>query len=195
MSQGLDSFGCIANTIKVSAGHYVDLLNPDPATIDVSSIAAALSKICRFGGHCPRFYSVAEHCVHATVLAMSESLHVTHGHRALLSVFLHDAAEAYVGDMVKPLKLAVPQYVDIEQRIEAAIQQRFRIDFLEWHDVIKRYDRAMLKAEKTAMWPQDTAEWAEFSEIEHRSVSLQFWEPEAAEMQFLACARTLQLIH
>ncbi len=190
MSQVLDRFGCLNNTIKVSAGHYVDLANPDPSTIEVKSIAAALSKVCRFGGHCPQFYSVAEHCIHATALACSEG----YTGDALVAVFLHDAAEAYIGDMVKPLKVTMPQYGEAEQRIEAAIQAAFGVDFSKWMDVIKRFDRAMLKAEKVTMWPEDTENWAGFSEIEDRVVKFQFWEPSQAEMQFLAMARTLQLV-
>lgn len=190
MSQVLDTFGCLNNTIKVSAGHYVDLANPDPSTIEVKSIAAALSKVCRFGGHCPQFYSVAEHCIHATAMACSDG----YTGDALIAVFLHDAAEAYIGDMVKPLKVTMPQYGEAEQRIEAAIQAAFGIDFAKWMDVIKRFDRAMLKAEKVTMWPEDTEKWAGFSEIEDRVVKFQFWEPRQAEMQFLAMARTLQLV-
>lgn len=190
MSQVLDTSGCLNNTIKVSAGHYVDLANPDPSTIEVKSIAAALSKVCRFGGHCPQFYSVAEHCIHATALACSEG----YTGDALIAVFLHDAAEAYIGDMVKPLKVTMPQYRETEQRIEAAIQAAFGVDFSKWMDVIKRFDRAMLKAEKVTMWPEDTEKWAGFSEIEDRVVKFQFWEPSQAEMQFLAMARTLQLV-
>lgn len=190
MSQALDTFGCLNNTIKVSAGHYVDLANPDPATIEVKSIAAALSKVCRFGGHCPKFYSVAEHCIHATALACSEG----YAGDALTAVFLHDAAEAYIGDMVKPLKVTMPQYGEAEQRIEAAIQAAFGVDFSKWMEVIKRFDRAMLKAEKVTMWPEDTEKWAGFSEIEDRVVRFQFWEPSEAEIQFLAMARTLQLV-
>lgn len=190
MSKVLDTVGCLNNTIKVSAGHYVDLGNPDPSTIEVKSIAAALSKVCRFGGHCPQFYSVAEHCVHATVLACREG----YVGDALVAVFLHDAAEAYIGDMVKPLKITMPQYGEVEQRIEAAIEVAFRVDFAKWMQVIKRFDRAMLKAEKVTMWPEDTEKWAGFSEIEDREIALHFWEPSEAEMQFLALAKTLHLV-
>lgn len=96
--------------------------------------------------------------------------------------------------MVKPLKVTMPQYGEAEQRIEAAIQAAFGVDFSKWMDVIKRFDRAMLKAEKVTMWPEDTEKWAGFSEIEDRVVKFQFWEPSQAEMQFLAMARTLQLV-
>lgn len=187
MSQVPDTFGCIGNTIKVASGHYVDLGDPDPRTIDLRSIAAALSKICRFGGHCPKFYSVAEHCVHATMLARHEGL----VGESLIAVLLHDAAEAYIGDMVKPLKVAIPQFAEVERRIEAAIEQQFKIEFAKWETVIKRYDRAMLKAEKTSMWPNDAEAWAGFSEIEDRHLLLEYWDPSTAERKFLELADTL----
>ncbi len=189
MSQGLDSFGCLKNTIKVSAGHYVDLANPDPSTIEINSIAAALSKVCRFGGHCPKFYSVAEHCFHAGLLAIDEGFRG----EALQAVLLHDAAEAYIGDMVKPLKLTIPEYCVAEQRIEQAIQTAFGIDFRAWAEVIKRFDRAMLKIEKTQMWPEDQEHWAGFSEIDVPKYRLGFWEPTMAEERFLWFASQIGL--
>ncbi len=190
MSQVLDTFGCLNNTIKVAAGHYVDLAAPDAASIEIKSIGSALSKICRFGGHCPKFYSVAEHCVRATAMAASEG----YTGDALTAVFLHDAAEAYVGDMVKPLKVTMPQYGEAERRIEAAIELAFGVDFSKWSEVIKRFDRAMLKAEKTAMWPEDKETWAGFGDIEDRVVRFDYWLPPDAEANFLWVARTLQLV-
>lgn len=181
MSQGIDIFGCLNNTIKVYAGHYVDLANPDPKTIDVKSIAAALSKICRFGGHCPRFYSVAEHCVHATDLARKDGVRG----KALLAILLHDAAEAYIGDMVKPLKVTIPQYAEAEKRIERAIEQAFEIKFDKYSELIKKYDRAMLKVEKTTLWPEDKEEWAGFSQIPDAAVELFHWSPPIAQRMFL----------
>jgi uncharacterized protein len=189
MSQVLDTFGCIANTIKVSAGHYVDLANPDPATIEIDSIASALAKICRFGGHSPKFYSVAEHCIHATNLAVASGV----TGEALLAVFLHDAAEAYIGDVVKPLKWIMIDYMVTEQRIEGAIEEAFSVDFELHKDVIKRFDRAMLRAEKLGMWPGDSEMWSGFADAEAFDVPLAFWSPEEAENHFLAMARTFQL--
>lgn len=187
MVQKVDSFGCLNNTIKVAAGHYVDLINPDPASIEIKSIAAALSKICRFGGHSPKFYSVAEHCIHATEMALVDGL----PHDAVKAVFLHDAAEAYVGDMVKPLKITMPGYGVAEQRIESAVELAFGVDFDAWHDLIKVYDRAMLKAEKTVMWPEDVEKWAGFGEVGLRPVSFGFWSPADAQERFLRAAGRL----
>ncbi len=179
----------MANTIKVAAGHYVDLANPTADMIDLESIAAALSKICRFGGHCPRFYSVAEHSALATQLAHEDGI----SDERLAAVFMHDAAEAYVGDMVKPLKITLPDFALAESRIESAIAEHFGIDFGRYADVIKHYDRAMLKAEKLAMWPDDQTAWAGFSEIDDRRVRFSFLAPDRAERTFLTCANSIGL--
>lgn len=187
MSQGVDAFGILNNTIKVAAGHYVDLLNPDPKTIEIRSIAAALSKICRFGGHCPKFYSVAEHCIHAATVAWNNF----DDNKAVLAVLLHDAAEAYIGDMVKPLKVAIPKYQQIETKIEHAIEEAFDIDFGKYRDVIKTCDRAMLKAEKLTLWPEDLETWAGFETITTADVDFKFYRPREAERVFIQMARLL----
>ena len=93
----------------------------------------------------------AEHCVHATGLAAAEGFRGAD----LVAILLHDAAEAYCGDMVKPLKIMMLEYAAVERRLEAAIEKAFGIDFKAHETAIKRFDRAMLKAEKIAMWPND----------------------------------------
>ena len=183
----LDQFGCVRNTIKVSAGHYVDLLNPNPDSIEIETIADALSKICRFGGHCPRFYSVAEHCVHAVKLAAADEWEDS----VLVAILLHDAAEAYVGDMVKPLKNLLPGYVEAEKRIETAISKAFGT--MDCHDIVKKYDRAMLKAEKLSMWPDDHETWNGLSEIETKHIEIQFLDPDDARDEFLSWAQILAI--
>jgi uncharacterized protein len=172
--------GCVNNTIKVAAGHYVDLVNPDPKTIDIKSIAASLSKICRFGGHCAYFYSVAEHCIHCCNLAASDGIKKS----ILKVILLHDATEAYVGDMVKPLKISLPQYQDAETKVQRAIETAFNVDFDKHHDIIKKYDFIMLKAEKLFMWPFDDLCW-NLPEVEDRVVNFRCYEPKQAQKKFL----------
>ena len=180
----VDTFGCIANTIKVAAGHYVDLADPQPETIDIVSIATALGRICRFGGHSPKFYSVAEHCVHAYELARADGCTTD----VLKAILLHDAAEAYIGDVVKPLKSILPGYAEIEQRIEAAIATRFDVDFKRYASAIKCYDRMMLKAEKTTMWPDDETEWNGFDAIGTAGISFRYYSPtDATKVFYLRC--------
>ena len=184
-----DRTGCVGNTIKVAGGHYVDLANPDPSTIDIETVASALSKLCRFGCHCPRFYSVAEHSVHAMKLARDDGFRGD----ALRAVLLHDAAEAYIGDVVKPLKVMLPDYRAVEERMELAVEVRFGIDYARWGTAVKRFDLMMLKAEKCEMWPEDTEQWEGFADIPRRHVSFRFWEPRMAELQFLRIANELDV--
>ena len=80
------------NTVS---GKIIDLNHPTEDMIDIKDIAAALSKICRFGGQINQFYSVAQHCV--LVAAMAPAI-------IKKEALMHDAAEAYLLDIPKPLK-------------------------------------------------------------------------------------------
>src|SRR5690349_636686 len=91
-------------------------LDPRLDEIDPLDIAHALSMICRYGGHTKHFYSVAEHC-----LLMSHAVAPEYALWALL----HDATEAYVGDMVRPLKHHMPDYRQIEDNLMEVIAERF----------------------------------------------------------------------
>ncbi len=150
------------------------------------SIAAALSNICRFGGHCPDYYSVAEHSVHAAEMARDDEPCNLELQKAVL---LHDAAEAYVGDVVKPLKQMLPDYTVIESRVEAAIEQRFGIDMNAYADQVKMYDRLALKAEKIAMWPTDRIKWEGFADLPVRNIVFGYWPPRRAFLKFLRMCR------
>lgn len=182
-----DDFGCIGSTIKTFSGHYFNLANPEPGTVDIRSIAHALSNICRFGGHTPRFYSVAEHCVHAAEVAF-EVDDITL--RDCAAVLLHDASEAYLGDMVKPLKNMLPEY----QAIERAVDRAIKVAFFTGNGprrLIKQIDRAMLVAEKQAIWPHDRKQWEAFGKTKPADVVLKFWKPRKAERKFLEMAATI----
>jgi hypothetical protein len=81
--------------------------------------------------------------------------------------------------------------MEIESRIEKAIATKFDVDFKNYANIIKHYDRAMLKAEKLAMWPDDPHEWQGFDEIEHVTVGIRFWSPQRALKEFgLRCIET-----
>jgi hypothetical protein len=80
-----------------------------PEDFYVDDIAHALSQICRYGGHTTQFYSVAEHCY---LMSMTFE-----DPRLALEALLHDAPEAYIGDMIRPLKRNMPEYCDIDDRL------------------------------------------------------------------------------
>lgn len=177
------------NLIKVSSGHYVDIINPDPNTLDIYTISSALSKICRFGGHCPKYYSVAEHCIHSTQIGISEG----YDNNALKTIFMHDASEAYIGDIVRPLKANLSQYRKIEERINRAIEYAFNIKFDKFKNEIKNIDNILLKAEKRTMWPEDKNDWGLENYKDYLFIKFKFWTPKQSEKKFLEIAKALEL--
>lgn len=92
----------------LSGGRQLHLPLPLPGEICIEDIAHALSNICRFGGHTSRFYCVAEHSLRVSyyvgiqAVRTPEELHQKRIHA--LAGLLHDAPEAYLGDMIRPLK-------------------------------------------------------------------------------------------
>lgn len=91
-------------------------LDPRPEDIHVEDIAHALSLQCRYAGHCVNFYSVAEHCV-----LLAEHVADPFKRWALL----HDASEAYLVDIPRPVKGDLANYREIEARVMAAVCERF----------------------------------------------------------------------
>lgn len=87
-------------SIETASGKSVDLVNFTPDMVDLEDIAQSLSLICRYNGHLPGFYSVAEHSVRVSWWLRQNQRSI----QEQLSGLLHDAAEAYVGDMVRPIK-------------------------------------------------------------------------------------------
>lgn len=159
--------------ILCQSGEYFDFTDPEGSNFTVNDVAHALSNICRFTGHAHRFYSVAEHSVHASRI-------VPEGFE--LEALVHDATEAFIGDVAKPLKMLLPDYQRLERRIERIVLSRFGIkDGLS--AVVKRADMQMLKAEQEqAMLNHDR--WHPIADLEPAEVELQFWTPEVARQKF-----------
>src|SRR5918994_6288050 len=102
------------HVINTVSGAHLDLADPDPGAIRLEDIAAALSKVCRFGAQTTRFYSVAQHAV------LVQRLVVEAGRPDLsLAALHHDSHEAYVGDVTTPLKRMLGrQYHDVCARLD-----------------------------------------------------------------------------
>lgn len=109
--------------IQTHSGRAFDLLDPQPDQIDIEDIAWALSHLCRFTGHSRRPYSVAEHSVRVyAIVAVAQGSGSNLAGRVAL---LHDASEAYLGDVSSPLKRLLPAYVELEAKVQDAIHARF----------------------------------------------------------------------
>lgn len=110
--------------------------NPTVEMFDINDIAHSLSNICRFGGHIRKHYSVAQHSVMVSNLVP---------HHLALAALLHDASEAYLSDIVRPAKRMLPQYKDLELKIQGVIEERFAVTFD--HEEIHIADNKALYAE------------------------------------------------
>lgn len=96
-------------------------LHPNPDDILIEDIAHALSLMSRANGHFPAFHSVAQHCIECCREALGRGL----GNRIALACLLHDASEAYLADITRPVKQYLPQYRSIEDGLLCAIYGKY----------------------------------------------------------------------
>lgn len=148
-------------------------IDPTPNDIFIEDIAHALSMMCRYGGHTLRFYSVAEHCCHLYDVAPKE-------HR--LWALLHDASEAYIVDIIRPLKPFLSEYKFYEKAIMNCVARRFGMSENE-PPIVKELDGRILADEAAQLMAEPPAAWTFAGEP--LGVLIQCWSPQQAEMEFL----------
>jgi len=98
-----------------------DPLHPNAELIDIEDIAHALSMLCRANGHFKTFYSVAQHCINCAKEAEVRG----YSERIQLACLLHDASEAYLSDVTRPVKAELPRYKEIETPLQEAIWNKW----------------------------------------------------------------------
>jgi hypothetical protein len=151
--------------IETYSGKRFDLLDPKPEQVDLADIAHALARINRFTGHTSRCYNVAEHSIYVQSLVSREH---PKDIPLLAHALLHDAAEAYVGDVSAPMKLAMramsslwgaphnrSPFDSIEEHVQACILAALGLPLPtpEQKAIIKRADLLMLRTEREAFLP------------------------------------------
>lgn len=154
---------------------------PRPGDVSIFDIAHALSQLCRYGGHTSRFYSVAEHSYHVS--------HIVSPQHALAGL-MHDATEAYVCDVPRPLKGLLSNYKDLEHRAWLAVAEKFKLD-VELPKEVHDADNAILFCEREQLMspmsdPELAAAWG-MGAVRDPSlqVAIQGWGPTTAETVFL----------
>src|SRR4051812_40444009 len=162
--------------IQTLSGRRVNPLDAAPADIDPADIARALANLCRFGGHAKAFYSVAQHS--AIVCDLLEERGATPDE--LMAALLHDAAEAYLGDVPHPIKhrsALGAAYRVAEKRLEKVIADLFALP--EASARIKPLDRALLATERR-IFSEVTWHWPELDGAEELDLHIEPWPPEHA---------------
>ena len=159
--------------MQTHSGRQYWPLDPKPDDVDIFDIAHALSNLCRFGGHVSSFYSVAQHSVYVSHNVPLEWR---------LVALLHDATEAYVVDVPRPLKKFLTNYKEIELLNWFAIAERFYLP-LEMPECIHDADNFVLRAEARILMPR--SEWAYADHAADLGRTFQPLEPRAAKMFFL----------
>ena len=172
-------------SILTADGEYFDYENPDPRHFTLNAIAQGLAYTCRFAGQCKRYYSVAEHSVHVSRLVSQE-----HARHALL----HDAAEAFMGDIPKPLKNLLPDYQELEHKIEKALFTHYGLPE-DIPDEVKEADLIMLEVERKALFDRQD-EWELTRRVANRIPDLELVHmgPWGSRILFLNRAKELGMV-
>ena len=155
----------------------IDPLNAKNEEICLTDIAHSLSLLCRANGHLPHFYSVAQHSINC----MQEALARGYSKRVQLGCLLHDASEAYLSDITRPVKPHLKGYYEIEKRLQDQIfnkwitpslteEERKRIfeidDAILYCEFVRLMDRKVFE-EEPVLKSTPVLDFVDFSEVEN----------------------------
>ncbi len=173
-----------AGMFNTSHGNRIDLNMPYDNVYSIEDIAVSLSNICRFGGHTKKFYSVAQHSVLVMHLAPAE---------LKKEALMHDASEAYLGDVINPLKNILGEvYENIESWFMEALAMQFGFDF-DQLEAIKPYDDTALELEYEALQRGNAVPLVTAMNIHGMMDNQQygFWDNTTARVAFFEAAKKL----
>jgi hypothetical protein len=167
--------------IETYSGKIMNFLDIQSSSICMEDISQGLSNTSRFAGQIERFYSVAEHSV--LVSRLCESMLKVDFIGVVESALMHDAAEAYIGDVTTPLKRLCPGFQIIEQELEQAIISTFGLGIGFSNRMVKEADMMLFEIERAKFrgLPADECKYALPEGLEIRCLT-----PSDAKKEFLA---------
>jgi 5'-deoxynucleotidase YfbR-like HD superfamily hydrolase len=167
--------------IQTYTGRAFWPLDPNPAHVCIEDIAHALAMKCRYTGHCLMFYSVAQHAVLVS--------HIVPPEDALWGL-MHDASEAYLPDVARPVKRNIPGFSGIEDRVMEAIATHFGMSW-PMPESIKHADLVMLATERRDLMASPPFQWVSTENIEPMADEIGALYPMASKSLFLSRWREL----
>ncbi len=139
--------------ITTGSGIHFDPVAPEPMLLDIRDIAHSLSNICRANGHVRHFYSVGQHSINCC----REAERRGYSWRVQMACLLHDGSEAYLSDVTRPIKGLLTEYLEIEDRLQNMIWERFIGSPLteEEKKLVFQVDDDILSMEFRCLMPED----------------------------------------
>lgn len=163
--------------IQTFTGKRMYFMEPTKDSISITDIAQALSNLCRYSGHVNNFYSVAEHSVLLAEKIYNESNDADHA----LSALMHDATEAYLVDVPRPIKPHLKGYFEIERNLQRVIFDVFVISDLT--DYIIYLDTNIVRNEVEDLF-DNVPDWVyHYDRLE--DIIIRNWTPEQARDRFI----------
>ena len=172
--------------IQTYTGKRVDPLDMKLEDLSIYDIAHALSLICRYSGHCNHFYSVAEHsCLISDLCSDTNKL----------SGLLHDASEAYLVDLARPVKQGLRDrninvFDVFEENIEKLVNKKWQVDCN--NSEVKELDSRMIRTEAPVIMAGSVEGWSHMK-LEPLDIKIELWSPLQAETEFLKRFYTFSL--
>ena len=170
----------VENYIEVYGGDKFCFDDISKNEVDIKVIAHALSLQCRYAGHCKVFYSVAEHSV-----LMADALYESTGEASVaFEALMHDATEAYVTDIPRPMKAVLPDFKRMEDEVYKLIADKFDLP-PQISELVKKADSQIVKDERAQIMIESDNIWA-VDDLDYLNVFIDGLSPTSAEREFLS---------
>jgi hypothetical protein len=164
----------VGPTIMLQSGAWFDFCAPASSNFTIEDIAHGLANICRYSGQCTRFYSVAEHSILVSQIAKGFEF----------EALLHDAAEAFLGDITRPLKQLLPEFKKIEASVQRVVLDRFGVSG-PISPKVKQADLRVLAAEQRQIMPEGTDGWVRGQKVDPAPITVRHLSPDEGKRVFL----------